>query len=464
MEINWKAEVDKHFDDYLEDLTTLLRVKSVRDDDAATEDAPVGPGPKEALETFLSIAERDGFTTKNVANLAGRVEYGEGDETLGILGHVDVVPVDDAWETDPFEPVIKDDKIYARGSSDDKGPMLACYYGLKMIKELGLPVSKKVHFIVGTDEESDWKGVTRYFETEPMPDFGFSPDAEFPIINGEKGIFTMLLHFPALGTGALKAFAGGQRDNMVPGDAEATITGVSVEDAKAKAEVFNGENPVKVTVKAGNGDEVIVHVEGKVSHGAQPENGHNASTYLAVFLRTLSDELKKDQYLTFIEERLHTDFDGEKLGIKHHDDVMGDLSENPGVFKPEADGQMISVNCRVPRGLTFAEIDAIVDKHGEKYGFTRTDASHLQEPHYCPPTDPLVTTLLDVWKEHSGQPGHEQVIGGGTYGRLFERGVAYGAAMPGAIDTMHQPNEFEPLDTLRLSMAIYADAIYRLIK
>ena len=148
MAIDWKQEVAKREDDLMKDLMDLLRVPSVREDDKATEDAPFGPGPKAALLKFLEIGERDGFVTKNVENVAGHLEFGEGDETLGIFGHVDVVPVGTGWDTDPFEPVIKDGRLYARGSSDDKGPSVAAYYALKMIKELELPTSKRVRFII----------------------------------------------------------------------------------------------------------------------------------------------------------------------------------------------------------------------------------------------------------------------------------------------------------------------------
>lgn len=143
MEINWKKEVEIRKTELLEDLFTLLRIDSVRDDSKITPDAPVGPGPKEALEAFLAIGERDGFITKNVGNLAGHIEFGEGEELMGVFGHVDVVPTGTGWDTDPFVPVIIDDRIYARGSSDDKGPTMAAYYALKIIRDLKLPISKR---------------------------------------------------------------------------------------------------------------------------------------------------------------------------------------------------------------------------------------------------------------------------------------------------------------------------------
>ncbi len=141
--IDFKAEVDKRKEAMLADLVDLLRINSERDDRLADDQHPFGPGPVKALEHFLAMAERDGYKTRNIDNYAGDFEFGQGDEVLGIFGHLDVVPAGSGWDTDPYEPVIKDDRIYARGSSDDKGPTMACYYALKIIKELGLPVSKK---------------------------------------------------------------------------------------------------------------------------------------------------------------------------------------------------------------------------------------------------------------------------------------------------------------------------------
>ena len=126
---------------------------------------------------------------KNVDNYAGHFEFGDGEEVLGIFAHMDVVPAGSGWDTDPYTPTIKDGRLYARGASDDKGPTTACYYGLKIIKELGLPTSKKVRFIVGTDEESGWADMDYYFEHVGLakPDFGSLQMLNFPIINGEKG-------------------------------------------------------------------------------------------------------------------------------------------------------------------------------------------------------------------------------------------------------------------------------------
>ena len=186
--IDFKAEVEKRREEMMADLFSLLEINSERDDSQADVTHPYGPGPVKALEKFLEIAERDGYETTNVDNYAGHFTFGQGEEELGIFAHMDVVPAGSGWDTDPYKPEIIDGKLYARGSSDDKGPTVACYYGLKIIKDLGLPVSKRVRFVVGTDEESGWGDMDYYFKHVglPDPDFGFSPDAEFPIINEKK--------------------------------------------------------------------------------------------------------------------------------------------------------------------------------------------------------------------------------------------------------------------------------------
>lgn len=126
--VNWLQEVEQRKEQLFQDLFRLLKVPSIREDDKATPEAPVGPGPKAALEEFIKMAQEDGFETKQFGPWAGRLEIGSGDQLVGILGHVDVVPVGTGWDTDPFEPVIKDGRIYARGSSDDKGPTVAAYF------------------------------------------------------------------------------------------------------------------------------------------------------------------------------------------------------------------------------------------------------------------------------------------------------------------------------------------------
>lgn len=189
MTIDWKQAAADHRDAYLSDLKDLIAIQSVRDDSQKTADAPLGPGPATALQAFLKLAERDGFETTNLDNLAGFVEVGSGDETVAILAHVDVMPAGEGWDTDPFTLTLKDGNAYGRGTSDDKGPALACYYGLKILKEQGVKLNKKIRFILGTDEESGWAGMTHYFKTHPEPTMASHQTPNFQLSMVKKGTF-----------------------------------------------------------------------------------------------------------------------------------------------------------------------------------------------------------------------------------------------------------------------------------
>lgn len=418
------------------------------------------------MNKFLEIADRDGYPTTNVDNYAGHFEFGEGDEVLGIFGHLDVVPAGSGWDTDPYEPQIIDGKLFSRGSSDDKGPTMACYYGLKIIKELGLPTSKKVRFIVGTDEESGWADMDYYFEHVglPLPDFGFSPDAEFPIINGEKGNITAYLHFTGENSGAarLHSFAGGLRENMVPESATAIISG-DLTDLDSKLAAFVEEYGLKADAEALDNGRVQVTVIGKSAHGSTPEEGVNGATYLAKFLGQFAFDGAAKAYLELAGDTLLEDHEAKKLGVAISDEQMGALSMNAGVFKFDeaSSDNTIALNFRYPKNTNPETIKAGLEKLGVE-AVSLSEQGHT--PHYCPIDDPMVATLLSVYEKHTGLKGYEQVIGGGTFGRLLKRGVAYGAMFPGDVNTMHQANEFIEVEQLYRAAAIYAEAIYELIK
>lgn len=465
--VDFKAEVEKRRDEMMADLYSLLEINSERDDSKADAEHPFGPGPVKALEKFLEIAKRDGYETKNVDNYAGHFTFGEGEEELGIFAHMDVVPAGSGWKTDPYKPEIIDGKLYARGSSDDKGPTMACYYGLKIIKDLGLPVSKRVRFVVGTDEESGWGDMDYYFKRVglPEPDFGFSPDAEFPIINGEKGNITEYLHFGNDNTGSahLHSFTGGLRENMVPESATAVVSG-QLPDLAGLLDAFAKEHQLKYEISTVDEETYTVTIVGKSAHGSTPEDGINGATYLALLLNQFDFGGAAKAYLHVTVSLLHEDFAGEKLGIAHTDAKMGPLSMNAGVFHfddSQADNT-IALNIRYPQGTDPETIKAILEKiEGVA---TVSLSAHGHTPHYVPMDDELVSTLLRVYEKQTGLKGHEQVIGGGTFGRLLKRGVAFGAMFPDYVNTMHQANEFADVEDLYRAAAIYAEAIYELIK
>jgi len=466
MAIDWQQLSEQYREAYVADLTTLVGIDSARDDSKATTDYPLGPGPAKALIAFLGLAERDGFKVKNLDNLVGYVEFGEGDETLAILGHADTMPGGKGWHTDPFTLTKKDGNLYGRGTSDDKGPALAAYYGLKMMKDQGIKPTKKIRFIIGTDEESDWTGMHHYLDLEPAPTLGFSPDAEFPLINGEKGNVTFESHFAGANGGSvtLREFDAGLRENMVPRDAEATVETADADQLVADFKTFLDQAPVTGTVEA---DAAGLHFQviGKAAHGMEPKNGINAGTYLASFLTAYDFGGDAEDFLALLANQLHDDSRAHKLGIAFNDKIMGDLTMNVGIMTFTADkGGLINTNFRYPTGIGAAEILVGLQKATEMMNVEIKQGREMV-PHYVDPSDPIVTTLMDVYRQQTGDlDAQPEVVGGGTYGRLMKRGVAFGALFPGTKDTMHQADEFQPEDDLIKAMSIYGQATYELTK
>lgn len=461
----WLKAAQSQEKDYLNDLFSLMKIPSVRDDEAATDEYPLGPGPSQALKAFLEMADQDGFKTKNIDNVVGYAECGDGDETLAILAHLDVMPAGKGWTTDPFAPVIKDGNLYGRGASDDKGPGMAAYYALKYLKDQGVAFNKRVRFIVGTDEESNWTGMHRYFAVEPAPTLGFSPDAEFPVINGEKGQVSLLLATAPSNGGAcrLKNFAAGLRFNMVPREATAELETTDAQQVRDAFSRFLDANPVSGSVET-TAAGLKLTVIGKAAHGMEPEKGINAGTYLANFLDQFDFGGGARSFIHFVGKYLHLNTRMDSFDGAYTDPVMGELTMNAGILKfDDENGGSINMNFRFPKGITPDKLEEIVKQVADPLKIT-VKQGEAQAPHYVTPDDPIVKTLMAAYIHQTGdKEAKPEVVGGGTYGRLMKRGVAFGALMPQTPNTMHQANEFQPVDDLIKSMAIYMEAINNLV-
>ena len=462
MSIDFKKEVLNHKEDLLKDLFELLSVRSILGTDI-TEETPFGSGPREALDLILSFGERDGYKTKLVENKAGHIEVGQGEELFGILGHVDVVPVVEAdWTSHPFKPEIRDGKIFARGSLDDKGPTMAAYYAVKLLDKLGVKWNKRVRVIIGSDEETGFRCVEAYFKHEEQPASGFTPDAMFPLVYAEKAraTFDHKLKF-VLEDGnynyKLVKFNGGQVLNMVIASAKAELVG-EVSDIKEKFENFlaleklDGEVTVEDTIK--------LTLKGKAAHGSTPQYGINGATKLAEFLSTLGLDNNGKNFVNYIVEKLANDPFGEKLGIDYSDNEMGEATYNYGILDYDLEKKVgiVSTDCRHPM-----KFDLVARLNGVKVDNIDIEVTSTKEAHYVPKDDELVTTLMDVYRKHTGDTKNDAfVLGGGTYARCLKKGVAFGLLFPGKEDTMHQANEYLEVEDLLLATAIYAEGIYKL--
>ena len=462
MSIDFKKEVLNHKEDLLKDLFELLSVRSILGTDI-TEETPFGSGPREALDLILSFGERDGYKTKLVENKAGHIEVGQGEELFGILGHVDVVPVVEAdWTSHPFKPEIRDGKIFARGSLDDKGPTMAAYYAVKLLDKLGVKWNKRVRVIIGSDEETGFRCVEAYFKHEEQPASGFTPDAMFPLVYAEKARATFDHKLKFLVEDGnynykLVKFNGGQVLNMVIASAKAELVG-EVSDIKEKFENFLAQEKLdgEVTVE----DTIKLTLKGKAAHGSTPQYGINGATKLAEFLSTLGLDNNGKNFVNYIVEKLANDPFGEKLGIDYSDNEMGEATYNYGIIDYDLLKKVgiVSTDCRHPM-----KFDLVARLNGVKVDNIDIEVTSTKEAHYVPKDDELVTTLMDVYRKHTGDTKNDAfVLGGGTYARCLKKGVAFGLLFPGKEDTMHQANEYLEVEDLLLATAIYAEGIYKL--
>ena len=462
MTIDFKQEVLNHKEDLLKDLFELLSVRSILGTDI-TEETPFGSGPREALDLILSFGKRDGYKTKLVENKAGHIEVGEGEELFGILGHVDVVPVVEAdWTSHPFKPEIRDGKIFARGSLDDKGPTMAAYYAVKLLDKLGVKWNKRVRVIIGSDEETGFRCVEAYFKHEEQPASGFTPDAMFPLVYAEKAraTFDHKLKFvdeDGQYNYKLVKFNGGQVLNMVIASAKAELEG-EASDIREKFENFLAQEKLEGEVEIGN--TIKLTLKGKAAHGSTPQYGINGATKLAEFLSTLGLDNNGKNFVDYIVEKLANDPFGEKLGINYADDEMGEATYNYGILEYDLERKIgvVSTDCRHPK-----KFDLVDRLNGIKVDNIDIEVTSTKEAHYVPKDDELVTTLMDVYRKHTGDTKNDAfVLGGGTYARCLKKGVAFGLLFPGKEDTMHQANEYLEVEDLLLATAIYAEGIYKL--
>ncbi|WP_332649452.1 dipeptidase PepV [Lysinibacillus sp. 54212] len=459
--MDWLKEANARKQELLFELQQLIKIESVLHDEKATDDIPFGPGPLEALQFMLTKGKEQGMEVKNIDNFAGHIEMGEGDEILGILCHVDVVPAGDHWTYPPFEGRIVDGKLFGRGAIDDKGPTMAAWLAMKMVKDAEIQLNKRVRMIIGTDEESGFRCVDRYFEKEEMPAIGFAPDADFPLINAEKGIAHLIFSQKnqRAKEDTLISFQAGKRINMVPDVATAILERAS-EKIDENFQKFLSENDAQGTLNYDSG-RYIITVKGKSAHAMEPEKGRNAAVVLAKFLLTQDLTGAAADFVRFIVEVFDGDHFGTALGFEFEDAMSGHTTLNPGVVSFDENGGTIEISMRYSVTYPFEEKITAVQQCLGSYPFT-LDIAGNSAPHYVSEDDDLVQTLLSVYQKHSNDFSKVLSTGGGTYARVLKKGVAFGMLYPGEPDVAHQADEFVDVENLVKAAAIYAEAIVKL--
>lgn len=459
MEKTLQTIVEKNFAQQVEDTQALLKINSELNEKGSTKELPFGPGPAKALRVFLEISARLGFATHNYENYAGHAQYGTEGKQVGLLGHLDVVPAKGAdWIVPPYSATIVDNKLYGRGTLDDKGPTMAALYAMKAVMESKLPVKHYVRLIVGTDEEVGMRGVAHYLTKEQPPAMGFSPDAAFPIINGEKGILHGFFKIPLKDQDEhVVSLAGGDRINVVPDRTELVLKGLAQTVIKEKIASLNLTEHFKV-------EGCTVTSLGSAVHAMMPEKGFNAVQNMFVLLSSLLEHSNSDlsRVIIGLHKVLHMETDGTSLGIACKDEISGPLTCNCASVALEDHALVCKFDIRYP-----------IEFHGEKFITALSDVAKKlggeyivdqnKEPLYVPKDKSFIKCLQEAYEEEMGTPAELLTTGGGTYCRAVANTVSFGPTFPGDPDLDHQSNEFVYLDKLERMTKIYAQAIYKLM-
>ncbi|MBQ6691766.1 MAG: dipeptidase PepV [Clostridia bacterium] len=445
--MNFNRELDALESELIASLQEVIRIKSVGEDGG---EHPFGDGPHACLEACLALGGKLGFRTASVDDMAGYVEYGEGDEMIAVLGHLDVVPEGDGWNYPPYGAVIDNGRMYGRGTVDDKGPTIAAFYALKAIKDAGVPLSRRIRIIFGLDEERGSRCIKHYVQKgEELPVMGFTPDGEYPIIYAEKGILnaTFARKLSADAKRRISSFNAGIASNVVPEFAKAELSFAP-----------EGELPEKVTAEG-----TLLSAAGVNAHGSTPELGENAIGRLFIAMNKLGLDGDWGEAVKFVAENIGMQTRGENLGVARRDDVSGDLTLNMGLAKLEGDTLSVSVNIRYPVTIDVdAFYPALAAKMAEG-GFEEVSHSY-KKPLYMPPETELIRCLQKVYEEQTGEPARLISIGGGTYAKAMPNIVAFGPIFPGDEACEHKPNEYVELDKLMKNAKIIAAAMYEMAK
>ncbi|MCH3915047.1 MAG: dipeptidase PepV [Acidaminococcaceae bacterium] len=452
--------VEKNFTQQVTDTQTLLKINSELDEKGITPTAPFGPGPAEALKVMLEMGDKLGFTTHNYEHYAGHVQFGNTGKQVGLLGHLDVVPAKgNDWIVPPYSATIKDGKLYGRGTLDDKGPTMAVLYAMKAVMDSKLPVKNYVRLIVGTDEEVGMRGVSHYLTKEQPPDMGFSPDASFPIINGEKGILHGFFKFPLTQKDPhIATLFGGDRINVVPDRVEADVEGFTTETILEKIKELNLGEHFKV-----EGNHVVSL--GLAVHAMMPQTGFNAAQNMFVLLSALlaTDNSPLSKIIKGLHAMLKMETDGTSLGIACHDEISGPLTCNFAALELAADSLICKFDIRYPIEFHGQRFIDVLEEDAKKLGGEYIVLKN-KEPLYVAKDKPFIKCLQDAYEEEIGTKAELMTTGGGTYCRSVANTVSFGPIFPGDPDLDHQSNEFVYLDKLQRMTKIYAQAIYKLMQ
>ncbi len=444
-----KEFLSKHQEDMIKDLSLLVKHNSIN----SADEPPFGKANRAVLVEALGIMQDKGLKTNNLDYYCGYGEVGEGEKLIGILCHLDIVPAGDGWKSDPFTLDRRDEVLYGRGVSDDKGAAIAALYALKYLIDSGYHFKNRVRLILGCNEESGSRCIEHYVSKEGSVDLGFTPDAEFPGIFAEKGIIG----------GEVKALSsrivdisGGEVSNVVMKKVTVKLTKGSYDEA-ALNEFFRDHDIEYNIIK--EDDYIILNVFGKAAHASTPDLGINAFNYLMEGLYQASFD---DELVTYFHDKIGLDNHGKKIGLDKFNDEYSDSTFNIGVVRKDEGKVTFSVDIRFPVMADIEEGKAyLLDKLnlGNNH-FTITSCAKAL---FFDPDSKLPKALKKAYEDVTGD--HEtkmMAIGGGTYAKAMDNVIAFGCEFLGHDGHIHDVDECLSIEDLLKQVEIYIAAIKNL--
>lgn len=461
--------IDNLKDEIIRSTQELIKIPSVYNT-SNNPSMPFGENANKALEYVLDLGKKLGFKTKNLDGYCGYIEFGEGKEMLGIIGHLDVVPEGEGWTYPPFSATISDGKIFGRGAIDDKGPVIASLYAMKAVMD-NCKVHKRVRLILGLNEERNWNCIKHYKEVEEIPTFAFSPDADFPCIYAEKSILNCYvdMNYPKDNNSNIKIKdidCNNNALNVVPKFCSTILeidsSKMSMDELIEFSKKIIDENNCEIDIYKISNNEVKLISHGVQAHGAHPDLGINAISRLIIILNKIFKHYDTSlEILEYFDKYIGTDFSGKTLNIDFEDET-GKLTLNVGHFSLENSKLKIKMNLRIPVQTLPDIVNKKFIESINKYTNLNYNTISLAPALYISKDNLLVKTLCNIFNKCTNKNYEPIAIGGGTYAKAFINCVSFGANFPGHKDMCHQTDEYIEIDNLILCSKIYTEAIIAL--
>ncbi|KIQ06240.1 dipeptidase [Pseudomonas simiae] len=434
------------------------------------------------------LAKAFNLNFRNIDNRVYEISLeGSGDEVVGIHAHADVVPVTpenwvlkDGTKLDPFKVTLIGDRMYGRGTEDDKNGIVVAMYAMKVIKEEKLPLARNFKLLVDTTEETSGDAIPYYFEKNPTPQYNLALDGGYPVVIAEKGYGTVMATFPRRkgeGKGAeIIAMTGGMATNQIPSASVATFVSdkpaelaASLQKAGTEYAKRNGGD-FEVATKV-DGKDVKLTVTGVSAHSSEPESGVNPVARMLELIHSVDGKIAlKHNHITdaarYASDNWGLDYLGGKLGVGFSDEFMGPLTTSLTFVGLDDKAFKLAVNLRVPKGKSPEKLKAeIADKLSawDKKTKVKVDFTYsVAEPMYRNPEGEWVKALLAVASENLGMDHTFGTSAGATSVHELPNGVQFGLALPEVKYTGHTDNEFKTVDQFLLDLQIVTEMMGRI--